>query len=62
MDSRDHGRSAHSPDKLTYEKMSGGQAAPLDRLKLGPVNVLGWSAGGELASVGPRRSTRRRSR
>ena len=41
MDSRDHGKSADSPDKLTYEKMTDDLAALLDHLKLGPVNVLG---------------------
>lgn len=46
MDSRDHGKSADSPDKLTYEKMTGDLAALLDHLKVGPVNVLGWSDGG----------------
>lgn len=46
MDSRDHGRSADSPDKITYEKMAGDQSALIDHLKLGPVNVLGWSDGG----------------
>jgi pimeloyl-ACP methyl ester carboxylesterase len=46
MDSRDQGRSADSPDKLTYEKMTDDLAALLDHLKAGPVNVLGWSDGG----------------
>lgn len=46
MDSRDQGRSADSPDKLTYEKMTDDLAALLDHLKSGPVNVLGWSDGG----------------
>jgi pimeloyl-ACP methyl ester carboxylesterase len=46
MDSRDQGRSADSPDKLTYEKMTDDLAALLDHLKTGPVNVLGWSDGG----------------
>lgn len=46
MDSRDHGRSADSPEKLTYEKMTGDLAALLDHLKTGPVYVLGWSDGG----------------
>ena len=45
MDSRDHGRSADSPEKLTYEKMTDDLAALLDHLKLRPVNVLGWSDG-----------------
>jgi pimeloyl-ACP methyl ester carboxylesterase len=46
MDSRDQGKSADSPDKLTYEKMTDDLAALVDHLKLGPVNVLGWSDGG----------------
>jgi pimeloyl-ACP methyl ester carboxylesterase len=46
MDSRDQGRSADSPDKLTYEKMTDDLAALLDHLQAGPVNVLGWSDGG----------------
>lgn len=46
MDSRDQGRSADSPDKLTYEKMADDQAALLDHLKVGPANVVGWSDGG----------------
>jgi pimeloyl-ACP methyl ester carboxylesterase len=46
MDSRDHGKSADSPDPLTYEKMTDDLAALVDHLKVGPVNVLGWSDGG----------------
>lgn len=46
MDSRDQGRSADSPDAITYEKMTDDLAALLDHLKVGPVNVLGWSDGG----------------
>jgi pimeloyl-ACP methyl ester carboxylesterase len=46
MDSRDQGKSADSPDKITYEKMTDDLAALLDHLKVGPVNVLGWSDGG----------------
>ena len=46
MDSRDQGKSGDSPGKLTYEKMTDDLAALLDHLKLGPVNVLGWSDGG----------------
>ena len=46
MDSRDQGRSGDSPDKLTYEKMTDDLAALLDHLKVGPVNVLGFSDGG----------------
>jgi pimeloyl-ACP methyl ester carboxylesterase len=46
MDSRDQGRSADSPDKITYEKMTDDLAALLDHLHSGPVYVLGWSDGG----------------
>jgi pimeloyl-ACP methyl ester carboxylesterase len=46
MDSRDQGKSADSADKITYEKMTDDLAALLDHLKVGPVNVLGWSDGG----------------
>ena len=46
MDSRDHGEVGRQPDKLTYEKMTDDLAALLDHLKVGPVNVLGWSDGG----------------
>jgi len=46
MDSRDHGRSGDSADRLTYEKMADDLAALLDRLEVGPVDVLGWSDGG----------------
>src|ERR1051325_4217222 len=46
MDSRDQGKSGDSADKLTYEKMTDDLAALLDHLKVGPVNVLGWSDGG----------------
>src|SRR3954452_475248 len=46
MDSRDHGRSSDSTETLTYEKMTDDQAALLDHLEVGPVNVLGWSDGG----------------
>ncbi len=46
MDSRDQGKSGDSPDTITYEKMTDDLAALLDHLKIGPVNVLGWSDGG----------------
>jgi pimeloyl-ACP methyl ester carboxylesterase len=46
MDSRDHGKSGDSPDKITYEKMTDDLAALLDHLKTKPVDVLGWSDGG----------------
>ena len=46
MDSRDHGRSADSDSPLTYEKMTDDLAALIDHLKLGSVDVIGWSDGG----------------
>lgn len=46
MDSRDQGKSGDSPDALTYEKMTDDLAALVDHLKVGPVDVLGWSDGG----------------
>src|SRR6185369_3672023 len=59
MDSRDQGKSADSPDKLTYEKMTDDLSALLDHLKVGPVNVLGWSDGGiEALLLGIRHPTK----
>jgi pimeloyl-ACP methyl ester carboxylesterase len=46
MDSRDHGKSADSPDKITYEKMTDDLAALLEHLRTPPACVLGWSDGG----------------
>src|SRR5262249_25533001 len=46
MDSRDQGKSGDSPSPLNYEKMTGDLAALLDLLKVGPVNLVGWSDGG----------------
>jgi len=46
MDSRDHGRSADSIGPLTYEAMTDDLAALIDHLRLGPVDVIGWSDGG----------------
>ena len=46
MDSRDQGRSADSDSPLTYEKMTDDLAALIDHLKLGSVDVIGWSDGG----------------
>jgi pimeloyl-ACP methyl ester carboxylesterase len=46
MDSRDHGKSGDSLDKINYEKMTEDLAALLDHLQTGPVYVLGWSDGG----------------
>lgn len=45
MDSRDHGRSGDSTDRLTYETMADDLAALLDHLEVGPTDVLGWSDG-----------------
>lgn len=46
MDSRDQGRSADSQEPITYERMTDDLAALIDHLKLGPVDVVGWSDGG----------------
>jgi len=46
MDSRDHGKSGDSLDRISYEKMTEDLAALLDHLQTGPVYVLGWSDGG----------------
>lgn len=46
MDSRSQGKSGDSPVAITYEMMADDQAALLEHLKIGPVNVLGWSDGG----------------
>jgi pimeloyl-ACP methyl ester carboxylesterase len=46
MDSRDQGKSGDSPGEITYETMTDDLAALVDHLKIGPVNVLGWSDGG----------------
>lgn len=46
MDSRDQGRSGDSTGPITYEQMADDLAALVDHLKLGRVDVLGWSDGG----------------
>ena len=46
MDSRDQGHSSDSDSPLTYEKMTDDLAALIDHLKLGSVDVIGWSDGG----------------
>jgi pimeloyl-ACP methyl ester carboxylesterase len=46
MDSRDHGRSGDSAESITYEKMTEDLAALIDHLKIGPVDIVGWSDGG----------------
>lgn len=46
MDSRGQGRSGDSAAPLTYEQMTDDLSALLDHLKVGPVDVLGWSDGG----------------
>ena len=57
MDSRDQGRSTDSDVPLTYEKMTDDLAALIDHLKLGSVDVIGWSDGGiEALLLGVRHS------
>lgn len=46
MDSRDQGRSGDSAGPITYEQMADDLAALVEHLKLGRVDVLGWSDGG----------------
>ncbi|MBX3483841.1 alpha/beta hydrolase [Phenylobacterium sp.] len=46
MDSRDQGRSGDSAGPITYEMMADDLAALVDHLKLGKVDVVGWSDGG----------------
>ena len=46
MDSRDQGRSGDSQGLITYEMMADDLAALVDHLKLGRVDVVGWSDGG----------------
>lgn len=46
MDSRDQGRSGDSAGPITYEQMTDDLAALVDHLKLGKVDVVGWSDGG----------------
>lgn len=59
MDSRSQGKSGDSPVAITYEMMADDQAALLDHLKVGPVNVLGWSDGGiEALLLGIRHPTK----
>ncbi len=59
MDSRSQGKSGDSPVAITYEMMADDQAALLDHLKLGPVNVVGWSDGGiEALLLGIRHPTK----
>ena len=59
MDSRSQGKSGESPVKLTYELMADDLAALIDHLKIGPVNVLGWSDGGiEALLLGIRHPTK----
>ncbi len=45
MDSRDQGRSGDSSGPIHYEVMTSDLVALLDYLRVGPVNVLGWSDG-----------------
>lgn len=45
MDSRGQGRSGDSAAPLTYEQMTDDLAALIDHLKVGPVDVVGWSDG-----------------
>jgi pimeloyl-ACP methyl ester carboxylesterase len=46
VDSRAQGRSTDSDKEITYALMASDMAALIDTLKLGSVNVVGWSDGG----------------
>ncbi|MCX6328075.1 MAG: alpha/beta hydrolase [Bacteroidia bacterium] len=46
VDSRAQGRTTDSDKEITYALMASDMAALIDKLKLGSVNVLGWSDGG----------------
>lgn len=48
VDSRGHGKSGMGNAKLTYEQMAEDVNALLEQLHLKPVNVLGWSDGGNV--------------
>lgn len=48
MDSRGHGRSARDARPFSYDIMADDVVALLDRLRIGKVDVVGWSDGGIL--------------
>ncbi|MDM8001224.1 MAG: alpha/beta hydrolase [Dehalococcoidia bacterium] len=45
-DSRGHGRSTLGEGPLTYRRMAGDAAGLIERLRLSPVHLIGWSDGG----------------
>jgi pimeloyl-ACP methyl ester carboxylesterase len=49
IDQRGHGHSPDGPWALSYQQMADDTAAILQRLKLGPVDVVGHSDGGNIA-------------
>jgi pimeloyl-ACP methyl ester carboxylesterase len=49
IDQRGHGHSADTPGPLSYRQMSEDTAAVIEQLKLGPVDVVGHSDGGDIA-------------
>ncbi len=61
-DARAHGRSTDSAKPLTYSRLTEDMVELLDKLKVGPVIVVGWSDGGivglELAVHHPERVTK----
>ncbi len=48
MDSRAQGRTTDSDQEITYALMASDVAALIDKLKLGKVNIVGWSDGGNI--------------
>ncbi len=46
MDSRGHGRTTLGTRTLTYRQMAEDAAALIEKLDLGPTNLVGWSDGG----------------
>jgi len=46
MDSRGHGRTTLGKRPLTYRQLAEDAAALIERLRLGPVHLVGWSDGG----------------
>ncbi len=49
IDQRGHGHSPDTPGPLSYQQMSDDTAAVIEKLGLGPVDVIGHSDGGDIA-------------
>jgi pimeloyl-ACP methyl ester carboxylesterase len=48
VDSRAQGRTTDSDQEITYALMASDMAELIDKLKLGKVNIVGWSDGGNI--------------